>query len=143
MRIPRGGAASGAQPFATTRTARRNHAPAAFRSHAGAEAVPALAYQLARLIGPLHGSVSASRGRLQVRPPISSEGSGAAAGPKPKMEQLQGLSRFKVTRLIREHRKGSQCGRMSTINQPVAPKPSNQHAVHGHDISAAPSVKWQ
>src|SRR5262245_22249489 len=57
-RAPRGGR-SGAEPLASARAARGNHLAAAFGRHPGAEAVAALAHQIARLKGPLHGSFSA------------------------------------------------------------------------------------
>src|SRR6516165_4918649 len=50
---------SGAQPLASTGAACRHHTAAALGGHAGAEAVTALAHQLARLIGPLHVALSA------------------------------------------------------------------------------------
>jgi len=46
---------SGGQPLATARTTRVDHLAAALGRHAGAKAVTPLAYQLAGLIGPLHG----------------------------------------------------------------------------------------
>src|SRR5262249_5518492 len=50
---------SGAEPLASTRAARGDHPAPAFGCHAGTKAVTALAHQLARLIGPLHGLFSA------------------------------------------------------------------------------------
>src|SRR5262245_63722098 len=52
--------ASGAEPLASARAARGNHLASAFGRHAGTKAVTALAHQLARLIGPLHGLFSAA-----------------------------------------------------------------------------------
>ena len=52
---------SGAEPLAAARAARGDHLAAARGRHAGAKTVTALAHQLARLIGPLHGSFSAGR----------------------------------------------------------------------------------
>src|SRR3954452_7253199 len=46
---------SGAQPLTPLRPAGGNHLAASLSRHAGAEAVAALANELARLIGPLHG----------------------------------------------------------------------------------------
>ena len=59
-------AVSGAEPLAAARATRGEHPAAALGRHARAETVTALAHQLARLIGPLHGSFSAQRGA----PPI-------------------------------------------------------------------------
>ena len=56
--------ASGAQSLATARAPGRHHLAAARGCHAGAETVPAFAHQFARLIGPLHDSISAGRNRL-------------------------------------------------------------------------------
>ena len=52
---------SGASP---TRAARREDLAAAFGRHPGAKAVPALAHQFARLIGPFHGKISAAHSAL-------------------------------------------------------------------------------
>ena len=57
----RAAAASGAEPLASARAARGHHLAAARCRHAGAKTVTAFAHQLARLIGPLHGSFSAGR----------------------------------------------------------------------------------
>src|SRR5207244_859233 len=54
-------AVSGAEPLAAARAARGEHTATAFGRHARAETVTAFAHQLARLIGPLHGSFSAQR----------------------------------------------------------------------------------
>src|SRR5437868_6939957 len=54
MEAPRGAPASGAQPLAPARAARRDHPAATRGPHAGAETVTALAHELARLIRPLH-----------------------------------------------------------------------------------------
>jgi hypothetical protein len=45
------------EPLAPARASGGNHPAAALGGHAGAESVTALAHQLARLIGPLHGIV--------------------------------------------------------------------------------------
>ena len=85
-------AGSGAEPLAATRAARGEHPTAALGLHARAETVTALAHQLARLIGPLHGSFSAERGA----PPIDGwRGAGAtgSAGwwpPRPKTAICRG-----------------------------------------------------
>ena len=55
MGEPRRGGCSGAEPLASARAPRGNDPAPAFGRHAGAEAVPALADELARLIGTLHG----------------------------------------------------------------------------------------
>src|SRR4051794_20344399 len=52
---------SGAEPLASSRAARGHHFAAARCRHACAKTVTAFAHQLARLIGPLHGSFSAGR----------------------------------------------------------------------------------
>ena len=49
------------EPLAALRPARGDDLAAALGGHAGAKAVPALADELARLIGPLHGSSPAAR----------------------------------------------------------------------------------
>ena len=49
------------QALAAMRPARGDDLAAALRRHAGAKAMPALADELARLIGPLHGSSPAAR----------------------------------------------------------------------------------
>ena len=67
----------GAEPLAPARAPGGDHPAPALGGHAGAETVTALAHQLARLIGPLHGSVSASRGRLQCR------AAGCRTAPRP------------------------------------------------------------
>src|SRR5712691_8103799 len=67
------GTRSGTEPLASARAARGNHLAAAFGRHAGAKTVTTLAHQLARLIGPLHGSFSAGRS-------MSTEGSLARRG---------------------------------------------------------------
>jgi hypothetical protein len=46
---------SGTEPLAPMRAPRRQHLTATFGGHPGAEAVAALAHQLARLVGPFHG----------------------------------------------------------------------------------------
>src|SRR5437763_8807849 len=46
---------SGTQPFAAPGAPRRQDLAAAFTRHTRAKAVAALAYELARLIGPFHG----------------------------------------------------------------------------------------
>ena len=51
---------SGRQTLAALRAAPRDDIAAADRRHAGAETVPALAHELARLIGPLHDTFSIS-----------------------------------------------------------------------------------
>src|SRR5262249_60069293 len=51
----RRGARSRTEPLAATSPARVEHPASATGRHAGPEAVPALAHQLAGLIGPLHG----------------------------------------------------------------------------------------
>ncbi len=43
------------EPLAATRATRIEHVATARRSHPGPEAMTALAHQLARLVGPLHG----------------------------------------------------------------------------------------
>ncbi len=48
-------AGSSAQTLATARAARSDDLAAALGRHAGAKAMPALAHELARLIGPFHG----------------------------------------------------------------------------------------
>src|SRR5262249_39813488 len=55
-------ARSGAQPLTAACPPRRDHPAPAFGCHAGAKAVPTLAHQFARLIGPLHERVSGMRG---------------------------------------------------------------------------------
>src|SRR5207237_10904909 len=55
-------AVSGTEPLATAGAARGEHPATALGRHARAETVTALARQLARLIGPLHGSFSAQGG---------------------------------------------------------------------------------
>ena len=62
MGEPRRGASSGAEPLASARAARGNDPAPAFGRHASAEAVAALAHQVARLIGPLHDLFSAGAG---------------------------------------------------------------------------------
>jgi hypothetical protein len=52
-----------AEPLATLGTAGGNHLTAARGRDPGAESMPPLAHQLARLIGPLHDLVSAERKR--------------------------------------------------------------------------------
>ena len=52
---------SGAEPLASSRAARGHHLAPARCRHACAKTVTAFAHQLARLIGPLHGSFSAGR----------------------------------------------------------------------------------
>src|SRR5215470_2953955 len=51
---------SGAQPLASARAPGGHHLAPALGRHAGTETVTALAHQLARLIGPLHGVISAA-----------------------------------------------------------------------------------
>jgi hypothetical protein len=51
---------SGTEPLASTRAARGHHLAPARCRHACAKTVTAFAHQLARLIGPLHGSFSAA-----------------------------------------------------------------------------------
>jgi len=48
-------APSGGEALATAGAPGSNHAAAADGGHAGAETMPALAHELAGLIGPLHG----------------------------------------------------------------------------------------
>src|SRR5262249_54493405 len=61
-----------AQPLAAARAASGHNLAATFGRHAGAKTMSALAHQLAGLIGPLHGWVSADipslggKGRAQV-----------------------------------------------------------------------------
>src|SRR5262249_55465605 len=54
-------AASRAQPLAAAGAPGGDHLAAPLGRHAGAKTVSALAHQLARLIGPLHGWFSAAR----------------------------------------------------------------------------------
>jgi len=51
----------GGQPLASASPARRHDLASTFRCHARAETVATLAYELARLISPLHVPFSASR----------------------------------------------------------------------------------
>src|SRR5918993_4697677 len=53
----------GGQAFAAVGAPGREHLAAALRLHAGTETMPALANELARLIGPLHGLSPVARGR--------------------------------------------------------------------------------
>src|SRR3954465_12164821 len=53
----------GGQALAAVGAPGCEHLAAALRLHAGTETVPALANELARLIGPLHGSSPVARGR--------------------------------------------------------------------------------
>jgi hypothetical protein len=55
----RRGGRSGAEPLASACTPRRNDLASTFGCHARAKAVAALAHQIARLKGPLHGLFSA------------------------------------------------------------------------------------
>src|ERR1700674_1509167 len=73
---------SGAQPLAAARAPRGDDPAATRGGHAGAEAVTALAHQLALLKGPLHVFVSACRGSLPNlrRIPMSD----AEVGPRPE-----------------------------------------------------------
>src|SRR4051812_19687837 len=88
---------SSAQALAAARAAGCNHLAAARGGHAGAITVTALAHELARLIGPLHGLFSAGlEGRLfrMSRRTVPADDRAACA---------------KVTRLIRERGLARQC----------------------------------
>ena len=63
--IPKRGSGSGAQTLAAARTAGSENLAAAGGGQARAKTVTALAHELAGLIGPLHGSISAD---IAIRP---------------------------------------------------------------------------
>src|SRR5438132_8355288 len=104
------GTRSGTEPLAPARAARGNDLAAAFGRHAGAKPVTTLAHQLARLIGPLHGSFSAGRSMSTV------DGSTIASfarrlGPWPltRTPGIVGGAASKISRLIREAARARQC----------------------------------
>src|SRR2546423_437349 len=103
---------SGAEPLAALRAARGKDPTAALGRHARAETVTALAHQLARLIGPLHGSFSAQGGA----PPnndwrdagsVPDLPDGGPPRPNTAFVGIAGLCN--VPRLIREAALARQC----------------------------------
>src|SRR5713101_8457180 len=97
--------ATGAQPLAPTGPARGYHLAAARGRHAGAVTVTALAHQLARLIGPLHGIVLRSRRRVTE----------SRAAPRPRLlAQAPDLGPRQSPRLIWEGARARQCDGRTT-----------------------------
>jgi hypothetical protein len=91
---------SGAEPFASVRPPLGHDLATAFGRHAGAKPVTALAYQLARLVGPLHASFSAGWYRARIA---------CARLPRSRNPDLQGVAAPKIWRLIRERALARQC----------------------------------
>ena len=81
--------ASGAQPLTAARTARGHHLASAGGRHACAEPVTALAHELARLVGPLHGMVSAA-GRRTAEGSVARRG-GFRARKTPSIRDRRGF----------------------------------------------------
>jgi hypothetical protein len=101
MGTRRGRQASGAQSLATARAAGRDHLAAARGCHAGAETVPTFAHQFARLISPLHGSLSPRAIGLFCGLFVRLPRKPVCAG-RNRRAPLSGVAgRFEVTRLIR------------------------------------------
>src|SRR5262249_22685783 len=114
--------ASGAEPLASMRPALGQHFAPAFGRHARAETVTALAHQLARLIGPLHGCFSAAaRGRPWT-------GRCGAVAPHPENGICGGRrcfsspAAYRGTGLTRQCKRQRRCGR-SRVSHSVITNP--------------------
>src|SRR5262249_29088521 len=96
------------QPLAAARAPGGDHLAASLGRHAGAKTMSALAHQLARLVGPLHGWFSA--GTRSLRSPAGGEGREGAL----PLEAPMG-SPLEIPRLIGEAALGRQCDRRDVI----------------------------
>ena len=97
---------SGAEPLAALGAPLRDDLAAAFGRHPGAITVTALAHELARLIGPLHGSVSAGRASA-----VSTVG-GPAAGRAGRNAQSLDLSGPAAFKRLAAYKGGRPCSSM-------------------------------
>jgi hypothetical protein len=117
---------SGAEALAATCAAGRDHPAAALGGHAGTETVTALPHELARLIGPFHGSVLR---RSRLKPDLLGDAAGAV-----RLLNRRGHRRSNSGRLIRERRGCRQCGpggpgrprRITGTNRPGPARKSGQ-----------------